>query len=173
MNDKSNIIESFEKKKDIILSEISYGGYFVILSSEKMSAKDAIITYRSRDNIEKFFFSVKSGMDFDRPRVHNDKRLSYKVYLIFLSGIIRQEILNASIVLKESLKNRKDYTIPSIIDITDNLECISNSSNLYERRYALSLMQKTIFNQFEIDEKYIDRCIENFNNEDTNTIEFI
>lgn len=80
LDSDSSKIESFVMKHDYIESILSYMVFFVLMSSEEMTAEDAIVTYRSRDNIEKFFSSVKSGMDFDRPAVHNDIRLASKVF---------------------------------------------------------------------------------------------
>lgn len=166
LDSDSSKIESFVMKHDYIESILSYMGFFILMSSEEMTAEDAIVTYRSRDNIEKFFSSVKSGMDFDRPAVHNDIRLASKVFLVFLAGIIRQKILNASIRLKATYNNKKFYTIPSIINILENIECTNDSKNIYKREFALSNAQKTILKEFDIDEKYIDICIDNFNNFD-------
>lgn len=166
INPQSNILESFVKKIDFIEEYISYLGFFVLVSSEEMTAEDAIITYRSRDNIEKFFCSIKSGLDFHRARVHNDIRLQSKVFLIFLTGIIRQKILNVSRVLKSNTKNKKFYTVPSIIHTLDYIECSKDSNNIYKREYSLSNAQKMILNEFNIDEKYIDECIDLFNNSD-------
>lgn len=47
-------------KKDVINREIKLCGYFVIITSEEMSAKDALFLYKSRDNSEKLFRGDKS-----------------------------------------------------------------------------------------------------------------
>ena len=59
-------------------------------------------------------------------------------------------------------KNRKAYTVLEMISKLENIECTRNNVGKYRRRYALTSKQKQILQQFDIDEKYIDRSISEY-----------
>ena len=59
-------------------------------------------------------------------------------------------------------KNRKAYTVLEMISELENIECTRNNVGKYRRRYALTSKQKQILQQFDIDEKYIDRSISEY-----------
>lgn len=125
-----------------------------------MSASKALDIYRSRDNIEKMFRSLKSGIDFDKARVHTTESLKSKVFVTFIAMIVRNELFQKAEELRK--KNRKAYTVPGMISELENIECTRNSVGRYRRKYALTAKQKLILKQFDMDEKYIDRSIGKF-----------
>ena len=59
------------------------------MTSEDMSASKALDIYRGRDNIEKMFRSLKSGIDFNKARVHTTESLKSKVFVTFIAMIVR------------------------------------------------------------------------------------
>ena len=57
-----------------------------------MSTSKALDIYRGRDNIEKMFRSLKSGIDFNKARVHTTESLKSKVFVTFIAMIVRNEL---------------------------------------------------------------------------------
>ena len=92
---------------------IASAGMFVIITSEEMSAAEAIDKYRNRDSIEKLFKAEKSYMGFDCFRVHDEERLKAKLFILFISLIIRTEVYNQVKLLY--LKDTKNYTVPKVL----------------------------------------------------------
>lgn len=152
---------AYQRNSRYIKEEIRKLGFFFIITSEDMSAAKALDIYRGRDNIEKMFRSLKSGIDFNKARVHTTESLKSKVYLTFIAMIVRNEMFQKMEGLRK--KNRKAFTIPGMISELENIECTKNSMSKYRRRYALTNKQKQILKQFEMDEKYIDKSISEFN----------
>ena len=125
-----------------------------------MDATKTLDIYRGRDNIEKMFRSLKSGIDFNKARVHTTESLKSKVFITFIAMIVRNEMFQKMEELRK--KNRKAYTVPGILSELENIECTRNSVGKYRRKYALTSKQKQILKQFGMDEKYIDAGISKF-----------
>ncbi|WP_418564959.1 hypothetical protein [Holdemanella biformis] len=106
------------------------------------------------------FRSLKSGIDFNKARVHTTESLKSKVFVTFIAMIVRNELFQKAEELRK--KNRKAYTVPGMISELENIECTRNSVGRYRRKYALTAKQKLILKQFDMDEKYIDRSIGEF-----------
>ena len=155
--DMNGYFKGYERNSRAIRNEMKKLGYFFIASSEDMDAGTVLDIYRGRDNIEKMFRSMKSGIDFEKARVHTTESLKAKVFLVFIAMIIRNEMFQKMRELKK--KNRKYYTVPGVISELENIECTRNSGGRYRRKYALTAKQKTILKEFGIDEKYLDNAI--------------
>lgn len=158
--DQNGYLVAYQRNSRYIKEEIRNLGFFFIITSEDMSASKALDIYRGRDNIEKMFRSLKSGIDFNKARVHTTESLKSKVFVTFIAMIIRNELFQKAEVLRK--KNRKAYTVPGMISELENIECTRNSVGKYRRKYALTAKQKLILKQFDMDEKYIDRSIGEF-----------
>ena len=160
---ETNTLASFSVKTEKVNNRVSTAGFFVIMTSDKMSCEDALNIYRGRDNIEKFFRGIKSGMNFDSPGVHDDVSLSAKIHLMFLAGIIRNAFSNASIKIKKETGNKKSFTVPSMIDQLECIECTAYDDGVYRRRYAMTAKQKMIFDALGLEYDLIDAKIKQFN----------
>ena len=158
--DQNGYLVAYQRNSRYIKEEIRNLGFFFIITSEEMSTSKALDIYRGRDNIEKMFRSLKSGIDFNKARVHTTESLKSKVFVTFIAMIIRNELFQKAEVLRK--KNRKAYTVPGMISELENIECTRNSVGKYRRKYALTAKQKMILKQFDMDEKYIDRSIGEF-----------
>lgn len=158
-------LTSWERCEDKIRAQKESYGFFVILSTQEMSAAQALDTYRNRDNIEKLFRSIKSGMDFDTPGVHSDESLKAKMHIIFLASIVWNRLYQITKSIKEKTKNKKDFTVPAVIALLENIECTLDSQGYYRRRYALTAKQKLVLNEIHITEEYIDHDIRRFAHE--------
>lgn len=138
-------------------------GFFCIITSEEMSAKEALDIYRNRDIIEKLFESLKSELDYKKFRVSSNSSLKGKTFITFLANIIRSRIHYDTKALRN--KNKKDYTIPAIINELSNIEITRNAKGIYVRRHSLTSKQKNILAKFNIQDKDIDKITDRINNQ--------
>lgn len=136
-------------------------GFFVIVTSKKMDAIEALETYRNRDSIEKMFRSLKSQMGMSRLRVHSQAAIEAKVHITFIAGIVRNEIFQKLMTLKK--ESRKYYTITAALRELDKIEITKNNQQRYVRNYCMTAKQKKIMKLFEIDEKYVDQAVDSWN----------
>ena len=158
--DSNGYLMAYQRNSRYIKEELRKIGFFFILTSEDMDAAKTLDIYRGRDNIEKMFRSLKSGIDFNKARVHTTESLKSKVFITFIAMIVRNEMFQKMEELRK--KNRKAYTVPGILSELENIECTRNSVGKYRRKYALTSKQKQILKQFGMDEKYIDAGISKF-----------
>ena len=128
-----------------------------------MKASEAISIYRDRDIIEKLFKVLKSELDLDRFLVHSRNAVESKVFMTFLANIIRNEIYMKTKDLR--IKDKKAYTIPSIVSELNKIEAYKESNDKFIRRYTLTKKQKTILECFDIKESDIGAFIRSLNRE--------
>ena len=102
-------------------------------------------------------------MDFDSPGVHDDHSLAAKIHLMFIAGIIRNKFNLASKEIKRITGNKKSYTVPTLIDQLEQIECSAFDDKQYMRRYALTAKQKLILDTLKIDQAVIDKEISKVN----------
>ena len=102
-------------------------------------------------------------MDFKTPAVHSDEAAEGKIHLMFLAGILRNRLLQISRKIKVETKNKRNFTVPGIIDQLEMIECTRTPQNTYSRRYALTARQKNILNALDMSDKSIDDEISSFN----------
>ena len=89
--DDHGYFQNFRRKDNALKKLMSQVGYFAIITSEKMSASEALNAYRNRDAIEKIFRMEKSYLGNDVFRVHSNVRLESKMFisLLPLSSVMR------------------------------------------------------------------------------------
>lgn len=79
-----------------------FSKYFILhYNEEKMTAKEALNLYKSRDTSEKFFRGDKSYLGDKSLRVYGDLAAESKIFIEFIALIIRNRIYNA---LKDEMK---------------------------------------------------------------------
>ena len=138
---------------DVINREISLCGYFVIITSRKMTAREALTLYKSRDGSEKLFRGDKSYLGNKSLRVHSDESIDAKIFLEFVALIIRNKIYTSlkDEVLKSDIKSNY-MTVPAAIKELEKIEMIRLPDNIYRLDYAVSATQKTILKAFGIND---------------------
>lgn len=72
-------------------------------------------------------------------------------------------MLQISKAIKTATKNKRAFTVPSMIDLLEMMECTINPEGRYKRRYAITAKQKLILMQLKIDESHVDTEIMGFN----------
>jgi transposase len=62
-------------------------GFYVILSNQNLTCREALNSYRAKDIVEKVFNNFKNRLNFKRTRVHFDSALDSRLFIGFLSSI--------------------------------------------------------------------------------------
>lgn len=159
--DNTGYLIKYSRKEKYMQEKVNELGYFTILTSEKMTAIEALEIYRERDAVEKTFKFIKTELEMDRLKVHDDASLRSKMFVTFIASVIMSEIYRKTKQLRE--KNRKIYTLPAIINELRRMEITKNTKGKYVRKYALTSTQKNILNQFGIDEDAYNNYIKKIN----------
>ena len=135
---------------DVINEEIRLCGYFVIITSEKMTAAQALELYKSRDASEKLFRGDKSYLGNKSFRVHTSESVHAKIFIEFVALIIRSRFYTC---LKEQMQKngKKNYmTVPAAIIELEKIELIRQSDREYRMDYAVTATQKEILKAFNM-----------------------
>ena len=141
---------------DVIDEEIRLCGYFVIITSEKMTAEEALDLYKSRDASEKLFKGDKSYLGNRSFRVNSSESLHAKIFIEFVALIIRNRMHR---YLKEhatSSEKRYNYmTVPAAIRELEKIEMIRQPDRNYRLDHAVTATQKEILKAFHMTAVYI------------------
>ncbi len=144
------------EKAGVIEREMDLCGYFVIVTSEKMTAKEAIDLYKSRDASEKLFRGDKSYLGNKSLRVYTDESAQTKIFIEFIALIVRSKIYTC---LKDEMNNldkRPNYmTVPAAIKELEKIEMVRQLDNVYRLDHAITATQKTILKAFGMDVAYV------------------
>ncbi len=144
------------EKKDVIEREIALCGYFCIVTSKKMTAKEAIELYKSRDASEKLFRGDKSYLGNNSYRVYTDEAVSAKIFIEFVALILRSKMYTLLKDEEEKLDSRPNYmTVPAAIRELEKIEMIRGLDRKYRLDHAITATQKTILGAFNMDSRYI------------------
>ena len=142
---------------DVIEQEIRLCGYFVIITSEKMTPREALTLYKSRDGSEKLFRGDKSYLGNKSIRVHSDESIDAKIFIEFVALIIRNKIYTClKDAMLENDKKANYMTVPAAIKELKKIEMIRQLDNRYRLDHAVTANQKAILKAFGIkDVSYI------------------
>lgn len=144
------------ERQDVIKKEMDLCGYFIIITSEKMTAEEALDLYKSRDGSEKLFRGDKSYLGNKSFRVHGNESVSSKIFMEFVALIMRNKFYT---YLKEEMrKNHKKenfMTVPAALKELDKIEMIRQSDGNYRLDHAVTATQKKILKAFGMTERNI------------------
>ena len=147
--DKKGHLLSYKEQEDVIQRELQLCGYFCIITSEDMTASQALIHYKGRDISEKLFSADKSFIGSKSMRICTNEAMAAKLFIEFIALIIRNRIYN---LLKEtmlSLEQRPNYmTVPAAIRELEKIELIRRNGGSYRLDHAVSKRQKVILSSF-------------------------
>jgi len=145
-----------EERIDITEKEIELCGYFVIVTSDKMTAKEAIHLYKSRDASEKLFSGDKSYLGNKSIRVHSDESASAKIFVEFVALIVRSKMYTNLLDEMKSMNKKPNYmTVPAAIRELEKIEMVRQTDNVYRLDHAVTATQKTILGAFGLNESHI------------------
>jgi transposase len=73
----------------LIKQHLKYKGYFILITNHETNAVKSLEIYRNKDCVEKDFQNLKSCLSFDRVRTHNSDTTIGRVFIAFLTLIIK------------------------------------------------------------------------------------
>lgn len=132
-------------------------GYFVIITSDKMTAKEALHIYKSRDMSEKAFRGDKTYLGDKSLRVHSAESTSAKIFIEFVAMIIRNKMYTCLVDEMKRLNKKTNYmTVPAAIKELEKIELTRQTDNVYRLDHAVTKTQKNILNAFGLTDKNIE-----------------
>jgi len=136
---------------DVIDQDIRLCGYFVIITSEKMTAEDALELYKSRDASEKLFRGDKSYLGNKSFRVQSNESLHAKIFIEFVGLIIRNRFhLYLKEQMRRSGKKQNFMTVPAAIRELEKIEIVRQTDKNYRLDHAVTATQKEILKAFNM-----------------------
>lgn len=139
------------ERDDVIDQELRLCGYFVIITSKKMTAKEALSLYKSRDGSEKLFRGDKSYLGNKSIRVQTDESVDAKIFIEFVALIVRNKIYTSlKDAMLENDKKENYMTVPAAIKELEKIEMIRQLDNRYRLDHAVSANQKAILKAFGV-----------------------
>ena len=145
-----------EERIDVTEKEIELCGYFVIVTSDKMTAKEAIRLYKSRDASEKLFSGDKTYLGNKSIRVHSDESASAKIFIEFVALIVRSRMYTNLLDEMKKMNKKPNYmTVPAAIRELEKIEMVRQTDNVYRLDHAVTATQKTILGAFGLNESHI------------------
>lgn len=151
--DKDNNLVSYKEKKDIIQEQLELCGYFCIITSEKMTAAEALIHYKGRDISEKIFSSDKSFIGSKSMRVQNGASLDAKIFTEFVALIVRNRIYNLLKEMMLRMETKSNYmTVPAALKELEKIEMVRRNNGKYRLDHAVSKKQRTLLSAFGMDD---------------------
>lgn len=160
-------LETYEKdgtflyareKTDAVQQEINLCGYYVIITSKKMTAGEALELYKSRDASEKLFRGDKSYLGNKSLRVQSDEAAGAKILIEFIALIVRCRIYTLLKDEMDKLKKSPNYmTVPAAIRELEKIEMVRQTDGVYRMDHAVTATQKAILRAFDIDAEYVRR----------------
>ena len=151
----------FEEKMPIIELELKLCGYFVIVTSEKMTAKEALEIYKGRDASEKLFLSDKTFLGNHAIRSSTEGSAASKIFIEFVALIIRNRMYNyLKDAMKEMAKKPNYMTVPAAIRELDKIEMARGLDGIYRLDHAVTAKQKTILKAFGLTEANVKYRVE-------------
>ena len=151
-NEKNGLFQFAEEKASVVERELRLCGYFCIITSEKMNAKEALNLYKSRDASEKLFRGDKSYLGNTSLRVYSNESADAKIFIEFVALVVRNRIYT---LLKDKMKEmdkKPNYmTVPAALRELEKIEMVRLTDNVYRLDHAVTKTQKTILSAFGID----------------------
>ncbi len=157
--DRKGFFRGADERTDIIERELQLCGYFCIITSEKMTASQALVQYKGMDISEKLFRSDKTFIGSRSEREQSAQSMSSKIFFIeFVALIVRNRIYN---LLKEQMirmESRQKYlTVPAALRELEKIEMVRRNNKTYKLDHAVTKTQKIILSSFGLDETDISR----------------
>ena len=145
-----------EERCSVVERELDLAGYFCIITSEKMSAKEAIELYKSRDTSEKLFRGDKSYLENKSIRVYSEESARAKIFVEFVAMILRCKMYTKLKEEMKKLEKKPNYmTVPAALKELEKIEMVRQLDNVYRLDHAVTANQKTILNAFGLDANHI------------------
>jgi hypothetical protein len=153
---KDGVFMFAREKADVIERELDLCGYFVIITSQKMTAGEALSLYKSRDDSEKLFRGDKSYLGNKSLRVHSEESASSKIFIEFIALIVRCKFYTMLKSKMADMEKKPNYmTVPAALKELEKIEMVRHLDKVYRLDHAVTATQKTILSAFGVDDGYI------------------
>ena len=130
-----------EERSDVVQRELELCGNYCIVTSEELSASQALMHYKGRDMSEKLFHTDKTFIGSKSMRSHSEETLSAQKFVEFIALIVRNRIYN---LLNETLfwlqiDFRPNYmSVPAALRELEKIEMVRRSNEQYRLGHAVS-----------------------------------
>lgn len=154
-------LQMYRKKDDVVEKQLGLCGYFVIATSAKMTAKEALILYKGRDCSEKLYSGEMTFLGGRSLRVYSNAAASSKMFIEFVALIIRNRIY--SLLKQEMLKHEKKsnyMTVPKALKELEKIEMVRRTDGTYRLDHAVTATQKAILGAFGLSDKDVRESAE-------------
>lgn len=156
--DKKGRLISVKEKSEAVEKELRLCGYFCIVTSENLTASEALIQYKGRDISEKLFQSDKTFLGSRSMRTHTSRAVSAKIFVEFIALIVRNRIYSLLKEMMLRMDTKANYmTVPKAIRELEKIELVRRNNGRYHLDYAITKKQKIILSSFGISEEDIVR----------------
>lgn len=155
--DSNGYLIGVSRKEARIKRMMDEAGFFVICTSEEMTAAEALDIYRERDASEKLFRLLKTELGYDKLAVYSDEAVMTKTQLVFMATIVRNAIYQGLKPVIKKTGDRKHFTVNAAIHELENIEATKNLHGKYQYQYALTKAQKQILSAFDLSEKDVEQ----------------
>ena len=159
--DRKGRFRGADERTDVIETELQLCGYFCIITSEKMTATQALVQYKGRDISEKLFRSDKTFIGSRSERVQSSQSMSSKIFIEFVALIVRNRIYN---LLKEQMirmeTKQKYMTVPAAIRELEKIEMVRRNNGVYKLDHAVKKTKKIILSSFGLEKTHIGKMAE-------------
>ena len=147
-----------EERTDVIENELSLCGYYAIITSENMTAKEAINLYKSRDTSEKLFRGDKTYLGNRTLRVSGGDAASAKIFIEFIALILRCRIYTKLKEKYETMNEKPNYlTVPAALKELEKVVMIRQLDGVYRLDHAVTKHAKVVLEAFELTEAAVKR----------------
>ncbi len=155
-----------EERTDVIENELSLCGYYVIITSENMTAKEAINLYKSRDTSEKLFRGDKTYLGNRTLRVSGGDAASAKIFIEFIALILRCRIYTKLKEKYETMNEKPNYlTVPAALKELEKVVMIRQLDGVYRLDHAVTKHAKVVLEAFGLTEAAVKRKSEKIGEE--------
>lgn len=157
--DKEGNFIAYKERKGVIREQLELCGYFCIATSQKMTAAEALVLYKSRDISEKLFAADKSFIGSRSMRVCSAEALSAKLFIEFVALIVRNRIYNLLKDLVLKLEKTPNYlTVPAAIRELEKIEMVRRNNGVYRLDHAVTRKQKVILSSFGLNDEDVRKA---------------
>lgn len=153
---KDQVFMYAREKQKAIDEEESVFGYFIIITSDQMTAREALLLYKSRDTSEKLFRGDKSYLGNRSNRSHSNESFRAKIFVEFVALIIRSRIYVSLHDKMQELGKRTNYlTVPAAVKELEKIEMVRLNDGRYHMAQAVTKTEKEILSAFGLTDKDI------------------
>ena len=155
---EDQLLQTVQEKSSVIEEEIRYCGYFCIITSKKMTAREALTIYKSRDESEKLFREDKSFLDNATLGVQKNEVADAKIFVEFVALVIRNKIYTSLLDEAKEIDSKANYmNVTSAIKELEKIEMTRMGTGDYHLDHAVTKTQRAILKAFGMNEVSIQK----------------